>query len=213
MSICRVALVAADTRSAAAHAADIDAAGERMIAFVSGCSDKDWRTAPLSGDPRPVAVVVDHVAHAQEYLAGWMRQIVAGQRVEVNSDAVGALNARHARDAVAVSQVEATEHLRRSGAAVSTGYVPPALPGRRQPGYLLRRISRRSAERVSAEAACEIRHKALPRNVMDVATRPRRPEAPGSRHERTFSVRDSMHKYSGRAAACWPTAGLLGCPV
>jgi hypothetical protein len=48
-----------------------------------------------------------------------MRQIVAGQRVEVNSDAVDALNAQHARDAVAVSKVEATEHLRRSGAAIS----------------------------------------------------------------------------------------------
>lgn len=48
-----------------------------------------------------------------------MRQIVAGQRVEVNSDAVDALNAQHARDAVAVSKSEATEHLRRSGAAIS----------------------------------------------------------------------------------------------
>ena len=115
----RVVLVAEDTRSPAAYAADIDAARERMIAFVSGCSDKEWRTAPLNGDPRPVAVVVDHVAHAYEYLAGWMRQIVAGQRVEVTSDAVDDLNAQHARDAVAVSKVEATEHLRRSGVAIS----------------------------------------------------------------------------------------------
>jgi hypothetical protein len=119
MPVCRVALVADDTRSPAAYAADIDAARERMIAFVSGCSDKQWRTAPLNGDPRPVAVVVDHVAHAYEYLAGWIRQIVAGQRVEVNSDAVDALNAQHARDAAAVSKAEATEHLRRSGMAIS----------------------------------------------------------------------------------------------
>jgi len=90
-----------------------------MIAFVSGCSDQEWRTAPLNGDPRPVAVVVDHVADAYEYLAGWMRQIVAGQRIEVNSDAVDALNAQHARDAAAVSKAEATEHLRRSGVAIS----------------------------------------------------------------------------------------------
>lgn len=111
--------MAEDTWSPAAYAADIDAARERMIAFVSGCGDEEWHAAPLDGDPRPVAVVVDHVAHAYEYLAGWMRQIVAGQRVEVNSDAVDALNARHARDAVAVSKAEATEHLRRSGAAIS----------------------------------------------------------------------------------------------
>jgi hypothetical protein len=31
------------------------------------------------------------------------------------------------------------------------------------------------------------------------------------RHERAFSVRDSMHKYSDRAAQCWPTAGPLEC--
>lgn len=119
MPVCRVALVAEDTRGPAAYAADIDAARERMIAFVSGCSDKQWRTAPLNGDLRPVAVVVDHVAHAYEYLAGWIRQIVAGQRVEVNSDAVDALNAQHARDAAAASKAEATEHLRRSGVAIS----------------------------------------------------------------------------------------------
>ena len=29
-------------------------------------------------------------------MAGWMRQMVAGQRVEVDSDVVDALNARHA---------------------------------------------------------------------------------------------------------------------
>ncbi len=111
--------MAEDARDPAAYAADIDAARERMIGFVSGCSDGEWRAAPLDGDPRPVAVVVDHVAHAYEYLAGWMRQIAAGQRVEVNSDVVDALNAQHARDAVAVSKAEVTGHLRRSGAAIS----------------------------------------------------------------------------------------------
>jgi hypothetical protein len=90
-----------------------------MMAFVGGCSDQEWRTAPLAGDPRPVAVVVDHVAHAYEYLAGWMRQIVAGQQVEVNSEAVDALNAQHAREAVAVSKVEAIEHLRHRRVAIS----------------------------------------------------------------------------------------------
>ncbi len=86
---------------------------------MSGCSDEQWHAAPLDGDPRPVAVVVDHVAHAYEYLAGWIRQIVAGQQAEVNSDVVDALNAQHAQAAAAVSKAEATGHLRRSGAAIS----------------------------------------------------------------------------------------------
>ena len=108
-----------DARDPAAYAADIDAARDRMIGFVSGCSDADWHAAPLDGDPRPVGVVVDHVAHAYEYLAGWIRQLVAGEAVEVNSDVVDALNAQHARDAAAVSQDEAVGHLRRSGGAIS----------------------------------------------------------------------------------------------
>ena len=108
-----------DLPDPAAYAADIDAARDRMIGFVSGCSDQDWHAAPLDGDPRPVGVVVDHVAHAYEYLAGWIRQFVAGEPVEVNSDVVDALNAQHAREATAVSQAEATRHLRRSGAAIS----------------------------------------------------------------------------------------------
>ena len=70
--------------------------------------------------PRPVAVVVDHVADSYEYLAGWIRQLVAGQPVDVTSEIVDDLNAEHAADAAAVSQADATDHLRRSGAAIST---------------------------------------------------------------------------------------------
>jgi DinB superfamily len=108
-----------DQRSPAELAADIDAARERLIGFVAGCTDADWRSAPLDGDPRPVGVVVDHVAHAYEYLGGWIRELAAGQPVEVNGEAVDALNAEHAQAAAAVSRDEATGHLRRSGAAIS----------------------------------------------------------------------------------------------
>jgi hypothetical protein len=117
--MCRAAFVTDDERDPAAYAADIDAARERMIGFVSGCTDEEWGAAPLNADPRPVAVVVDHVAHAYEYMAGWISQLVAGQSVEVNGSVVDALNAQHARDAMAVSKTEATEHLRRSGEAIS----------------------------------------------------------------------------------------------
>ena len=108
-----------DEPDAAAYAADIDAARDRLIAFASGCSGAEWRAAPLDGDPRPVAVVVDHVAHSYEYMAGWIRQILAGQAVEVTEEVVDDLNAEHAADADAVSQADAAEPLRRSGAAIS----------------------------------------------------------------------------------------------
>lgn len=108
-----------DTRSPVELAADIDAARERLAGFVGSCTDADWRSAPLDGDPRPVGVVVDHVAHAYEYLAGWMRQLVAGQPVEVNGEVVDALNAEHARVAGAVTRTEGADHLCRSGADIA----------------------------------------------------------------------------------------------
>ena len=108
-----------DARSPAQYASQIDEARERLVAFVGGCTDEQWKAAPLDGDPRPVGVVVDHVAHAYEYLAGWMRQILDGETVTVNSDVVDALNAEHATRAAAVTSAEAAEHLRRSGAAIS----------------------------------------------------------------------------------------------
>jgi hypothetical protein len=66
-----------------------------------------------------VGVVVDHVADAYEYLAGWIRQLLAGEEVTVNSDVVDALNAEHAAASAAVTRAEAVEHLRRSGTAIS----------------------------------------------------------------------------------------------
>jgi len=108
-----------DTRSPAELAADIDAARERLAGFVAGCTDTDWRSAPLDGDPRPVGVVVDHVAHAYEYLAGWMRQLVAGQPVDVNNEVVDELNAEHARTAGSVTRAGTAGHVRRSGADIA----------------------------------------------------------------------------------------------
>ena len=111
--------VAKDDRAPAAYAADIEAARDRLIAFAVGCSEEEWRVSPLDGDPRPVAVVVDHVADSYEYLAGWIRQLVAGQPVEVTGEIVDDLNAEHAAEAAAVSQADAIEHLRHNGTAIS----------------------------------------------------------------------------------------------
>jgi hypothetical protein len=40
--------VTEDERDAAAYAADIEAARDRLIAFASGCSEAEWRAAPPS---------------------------------------------------------------------------------------------------------------------------------------------------------------------
>jgi hypothetical protein len=90
-----------------------------LIAFVQSCTAEQWNAAPLAGDPRPVGVVADHVAHAYEYLAVWMRALLRGEPVTVNSAVVDALNAEHAKAAMAVTPAEAVEHLRHNGAAIS----------------------------------------------------------------------------------------------
>ena len=111
--------MAEEGRSPAQYAAGIDHARDRLIAFVESCTAEQWRAAPLEGDPRPVGVVSDHVAHAYEYLATWMREILAGAAVTVNSDVVDALNAEHAAAAATVTPAETVAHLHRSGAAIS----------------------------------------------------------------------------------------------
>jgi len=108
-----------EEQSPAQYAAEIEGARDRFIAFAESCTAEQWNAAPLEGDPRPVGVVADHVADAYEYLAGWMRQILRGEMVTVNSDVVDSLNAEHAAAAMAVTRTEAAEHLRRSGAAIS----------------------------------------------------------------------------------------------
>jgi len=108
-----------ERRSPAQYAADIDAARDRLVAFVESCTAEQWNAAPLQGDPRPAGVVADHVADAYEYLAGWIGQLLRGQTVTVNSGVVDALNAEHAAAAMGVTQAEAAEHLHRSGGAIS----------------------------------------------------------------------------------------------
>ena len=104
-----------EAASPAEYAARIDAARDRLIAFAAGCTPEQWRAAPLDGDPRPVGVIVDHVAHAYEYMGDWMRRTLDGEDVRVTGDIVDALNAEHALAAAAVTKDGAIEHLRRSG--------------------------------------------------------------------------------------------------
>jgi hypothetical protein len=88
----------------------------RLVAFVAECSDEDWASSPLGpSDPRPVCLIVDHVADAYEYLRSWIEALVSGEPVTVDSDVVDELNAKHARDSTSLSREEVRAHLDRSG--------------------------------------------------------------------------------------------------
>jgi DinB superfamily len=109
-----------DDLNPAQHAGQIEAARQRLLEFTAQCTDADWSAAPVQGDPRPVGVILDHVAHSYEYLAGWICDIVAGQDVDVNPGIVDELNAEHAADTGSVTKAHVTGHLTSSGDALLT---------------------------------------------------------------------------------------------
>ena len=106
--------------SPAQQAAAIGDTRQQLIEFVQRCADEQWRSSPVAGDPRPVSVITDHVAHAYEYLAGWIAEMIAGGSPEVTSDIVDELNADHAGRAGGLSQQEVVDHLKSSGDALIT---------------------------------------------------------------------------------------------
>ena len=119
-----------DDKTPAALAADIDAARLRLTDFVTRCPAAHWLAAPVDGDPRPVGVIADHVAHAYEYLTGFITDLVAGHQVAVDSDIIDGLNAAHAEAADALSPEQVAGHLRASGeelAALVAGLEPGQL--------------------------------------------------------------------------------------
>jgi DinB superfamily len=107
-----------EDQSAADYARSIDEARQRLLRFAQQCTDADWRSAPVDGDPRSVGVIVDHVAHAYEYLAGWIGDLAAGKPVDVNAGIVDDLNAEHAAEAASVTPAHVAGHLRSSGDAL-----------------------------------------------------------------------------------------------
>ena len=103
--------------TAADLAREVSEARARLIEFVGRCPDNDWTSSPLADDPRTVAVIVDHVADAYEYLGSWVDGLARGEPAEVTPAVVDELNAQHAASLGAPSRDSAIEHLVRSGDA------------------------------------------------------------------------------------------------
>lgn len=97
-------------------AREVTAARQRLIEFVGRCPEDRWTSCPLAdADPRPVGVIVDHVADAYEYLGGFVTRLTRGEAVEISPGAVDELNARHATAVRTPTRHDAVEHLVRSG--------------------------------------------------------------------------------------------------
>jgi len=108
--------VISEMESPSEYAAEVAAARDRLVGFVGQCSDASWvSVSAAEGDPRPVGVIVDHVADAYEYLATWIRALLDGESVDATEEVVDELNARHGLAASNVTRSQAVAHLQRSG--------------------------------------------------------------------------------------------------
>jgi hypothetical protein len=96
-------------------ALEVSAARARLVEFVRRCTDDQWAAQPLADDPRAVAVIVDHVADAYEYLGSFVVRLSRGEPVEVSGAIVDELNARHASAVHAPTREAVIDHLASSG--------------------------------------------------------------------------------------------------
>ncbi len=109
-----------DDLSPASYARAIDEARQRLLVFIERCPDDVWHSTPVDGDPRAVSVIADHVAHAYEYLAGFISDVATGKEVALSAELVDDLNAGHASGATGLTREQVADHLRSSGDALMT---------------------------------------------------------------------------------------------
>jgi hypothetical protein len=96
-------------------AARIEEGAAELAAFAEGLSEEEWRTPVSGSDARTVGVVVHHVANMYPVEIEVARAVAEGRAVtDVTWEAVGALNAEHAREHAGVTKEAALELLRRN---------------------------------------------------------------------------------------------------
>jgi hypothetical protein len=86
-----------------------------LAAFAEGISESEWHT-PVSGtDPRPVGVIVHHVATMYPIEIDVAKAVAGGNAVtDVTWEAVAQINSKHAQDQAATTKAAALELLRKN---------------------------------------------------------------------------------------------------
>ncbi len=111
----RLGRMADEPLTAGELADEIVRARDGIVARARRFSPDQWSARPLEGDGRPVGVVVDHVADSYGYLGRWVRQLLAGEPIEVSAEIIDALNARHAEEAARATRESVLAHLQDNG--------------------------------------------------------------------------------------------------
>jgi uncharacterized damage-inducible protein DinB len=99
---------------AAALADDFASANAEAIAFVTSCSEEQWRsTAP--GEGWSVGVVLHHVAEGHAQGVRWLRQMTQGDGVTDTAEDIDRVNAAHAVRSEDVVPADTAALLRANG--------------------------------------------------------------------------------------------------
>jgi hypothetical protein len=109
--------VASQPLTAGELADEVIRARDGLVSGARRISPEQWRARPLDGDDRPVGVVVDHVADSYGYLGRFVRQLLAGEVLELSAEIIDAFNARHATEAAAATPESAIAGLQVNGDA------------------------------------------------------------------------------------------------
>lgn len=103
------------SRRAEALADRIEEGAALLAAFAEELSEAEWAMPVSATDRRPVGVIVHHVASVYPLEIEAARTIAGGQAVtEVTPEAIGELNAKHAREQSGTSKADTLELLRRN---------------------------------------------------------------------------------------------------
>src|SRR5690348_5677404 len=86
-----------------------------LAAFAEGLSEAEWNTPTSVTDPRPIGVIVHHVASMYPIEIDVAKAVAGGNAItEVTWEVVAGINAKHAIEQFRVTKAEALELLRRN---------------------------------------------------------------------------------------------------
>ena len=102
-------------------ASRLEEGARALAAFASTLDEAEWLTRMSDTDPRPIGVVVHHVASVYPVEIELAQLLASGQAITgVTVADIHAMNARHAREFAGVSRADAFELLQRNSAAAAS---------------------------------------------------------------------------------------------
>ena len=114
------ALPKAGSRRAGALADRIEQGASLLAAFAQTLTEEEWRRPVSATDPRPIGVIVHHVASMYPIEIDVARMFAGGNAVtEVTWEVVAQINAKHAQDLAGVQKSDTLQLLRQNSRAAA----------------------------------------------------------------------------------------------